>query len=165
MKNKIGFVLIFLSILIVIIKYNFEYKINNYQNKIINNIHDNYNYIEYKGYIKIDKYNINKIIKKGTTNEILDKNYVGMMDINKENLIVLAGHNTNNVFHKIHYLKENDLIEIYLDKKEIYKVKTIKEINVDDYEILNKKYKNKTLILMTCTNKQNKRLIVISEKA
>lgn len=165
MKNKIGFVLIFLSILIVIIKYNFEYKINNYQNKIINNIHDNYNYIEYKGYIKIDKYNINKIIKKGTTNEILDKNYVGMMDINKKNLIVLAGHNTNNVFHKIHYLKENDLIEIYLDKKEIYKVKTIKEINVDDYEILNKKYKNKTLILMTCTNKQNKRLIVTSEKA
>lgn len=164
MKNKIGFVLIFLSILIVIIKYNFEYKINNYQNKIINNIHDNYNYIEYKGYIKIDKYNINKIIKKGTTNEILDKNYVGMMDINKKNLIVLAGHNTNNVFHKIYYLKKNDLIEIYLDKKEIYKVKTIKEINVDDYEILNKKYKNKTLILMTCTNKQNKRLIVISEK-
>ena len=85
MKNKIGFVLIFLSILIVIIKYNFEYKINNYQNKIINNIHD--------------------------------KNYVGMMDINKKNLIVLAGHNTNNVFHKIYYLKKNDLIEIYLDKK------------------------------------------------
>ncbi len=165
MKNKLGFLLIILSIILIISKYKKDNINTIYQNKIISNIYDNHNiYKEYKGYIKIPKYNIKKVIKKGTSDKILDQNYVGIMNINKPNLIILAGHNTNSVFKKIHYMKKNDLIELYLEEKEIYIVEETKEIRIDDYKILNDSYNTKTLILITCTNNRNKRFIVIAKK-
>ena len=86
------------------------------------------------------------------------------MNIKNDNLLVLAGHNINLVFHKIHYLKKDDLINLYLKEKEEYKVIKTLEINIDDNSILYKKYKNKTLILITCTKDSNKRFIVIAKK-
>lgn len=94
---------------------------------------------------------------------MLDNNYVGMMNA-KDNLILLAGHNIKLVFKNIHYMKKDDLINLYLENKSIYKVIKTKEIMINDYSILNNNYKEKTLILMTCTNDSNKRFIVIAER-
>lgn len=160
MKNK-GLILIILGVIIFNTKLYLENNNIKYHNKIINKIKDNHNTYNYYGYIEIPKYNIKRLIKEGTTNQILDNNYVGKMNIDTPNLVLLAGHNINLVFHKIHYLKENDLV--YLNNEK-YKVISYKEIDVNDYSILNDFYNEKTLILMTCTKNQNKRYIVICKE-
>lgn len=162
--KKLGIFLLIISFLLLNLKKEIEKDNINYHNEIIEKIYDNHNYKDYLGYIEIPKYNIKRIIKEGVSNEILDNNYVGLMNIKNDNLLVLAGHNINLVFHKIHYLKKGDLINLYLNKKEEYKVIETLEINIDDNSILYKKYKNKTLILITCTKDSNKRFIVIAKK-
>lgn len=159
MKNR-GLILIILSLLLFNTKLYLEHNDINYHNKVINKIKDNHNYKEYYSYIEIPKYNIKRLIKEEVSADILDNNYVGKMNIDTPNLIILAGHNINLVFHKIHYLKENDLV-YFNDKK--YIVISYKEIDVNDYSILDNKYDIETLILMTCTKDQNKRYIVICE--
>lgn len=159
MKNKIAIKIIMISILLYLIKNIIIINNISYQNQIIRN-YDNHNK-KYYGYIYIPKYNIKRLIKKGTDNKILDKYYVGKMEIHKDNLIILAGHNVNSVFHKIHYLKKGDLV--YL-KNEEYRVDSYKEININDYSILNKTYNKKTLILITCTKNVLKRYVVICKK-
>lgn len=163
MKVKIGIVLIIISFFLVFFKIKKDNNSIKFHNKIISNIYDNHiEYKEYLGYIEIPKYNIKRLIKKGMNSEILNNNYIGFKIIN-DNLILLAGHNINLVFHKIHYLRINDLIYLNLDKMTTYKVVKKYEIRVDDYSVLNKNYNNKTMILMTCTKDKNKRLIVIAE--
>lgn len=142
--------LILLLIPLIFIKPN-KYKNLYIQNRILDS-HKEVNYIY------IPRFNIKRVIINNTDNKTLDNYYVGKMNINVDNLTILAGHNINSVFHKIHYLNVNDVV--YL-KEEKYKVIDHKEIKVDDYSILNTKYECPTLILMTCTNDKNKRYIVI----
>ena len=161
MKNKLLYILIFILLIILVTK---EYKkINSikYQNKIIQT-YDNYKNI-YEGYIEIPKYNIKRLIKNGTSNKILDNNYVGIMKQNN-NLTILVGHNINLVFHKIHYLKKGDIIYLYQTYKEKYKVINMKEVNENDSSDLYKNYNDKTLILITCTKDKNKRYMVIAKQ-
>ena len=108
-------------------------------------------------YIYIPKFNIKRVIINNTDSKTLDNYYVGKMNININNLTILAGHNINQVFHKIHYLNIKDIAYINNTK---YKVISYKEINVNDYSILNTKYDCPTIILMTCTTNKNKRYIV-----
>ena len=160
MRNK-ALILIILSILIFNINMIKTKENIIYHNKIIAKIKDSHKIDkEYYGYIEIPKYNIRRLIKNGTENNILDKYYVGKFNINKNNLIVLAGHNVNIVFHKIHYLKENDLIYINNNKYIVY---DYKEININDYSYINKIYDKKTIMLITCTKDKNKRYIVLAQ--
>ncbi|MBE6159963.1 MAG: sortase [Lactobacillales bacterium] len=162
--KKLGIFLIIVSILLFLIKREIENYDINYHNKVISKIYDNYNINkEYLGYIEIPKYNIKRLIKKGVSSEVLDKNYVGMMDT-KDNLILLAGHNIKLVFRNIHYMKKDDLINLYLENKTAYKVIETKKIMINDYSILNNEYKEETLILMTCTHDSNKRFVVIAKR-
>lgn len=167
MKNKvIGIILILISICIIIIKNINEYNNTLYQNKIISKIKDSHNInSEYIGYIEIPKYKVKRLIKEGTNNNILDHYFVGKMNIKNNNLTILAGHDINLVFHKLHYLNKDDII--YLNDFKYLKIyKVIKKIKVDinDYTYLYKTYNKDTLLLITCTNKSDKRLIVILEK-
>lgn len=161
--KKLGIFLLILSFILLGTKKEIEKNNINYQNKIIKKIYDNKNYSnEYLGYIEIPKYNIKRVIKNGVTKDVLDKNYVGLMN-ESNNLIILAGHNINLVFHKIHYLKKDDLIYLKMNKKNTYKVVETKEISIEDKSIIYKKYNTKTLILITCTKNPNKRFIVRGE--
>lgn len=162
MKSKIGFILFVIGLLLIGIK-NIKESLNiEYQNRIISNTYDSHKN-EYISYIEIPKYNIKRLIKDNVSDNTLDKYYVGIMNVENDNLLVLAGHNVNIVFHKIHYLKSGDLVYIYLDKRKVYKVVETKEISVNDYTYLYKKYDKKTLMLITCTRDKNKRFIVICE--
>jgi len=127
-----------------------KYKKLYIQNKIL----DSHKEVDY---IYIPKFNIKRVILNDTSNKTLDNYYVGRMNLNISNLQILAGHNINSVFHKIHYLNINDIVYV---NDTIYKVISYKEIRVNDYTILNTKYNCPTLILMTCTTNQNKRYIV-----
>lgn len=158
MKNKYGILIILFGLLLY---FNKEVYIKNnmiYQNKIINEIKDNHIETDIE-YIEIPKYNIKRIIKDSVKKDVLDNYYVGYMNIDNPNLKVIAGHDVNLVFHKIHYLKENDLIYLNQDK---YKVIEYKEIDINDYSYLYKKYDKKTIMLITCTKDKNKRYIVLA---
>ena len=117
----------------------------------------------YEGFIYIPKFNYKNIIKKD--NNALDENYILMPKFSDnigENIIVLAGHNNKYVFNKIYYLNKGDEIVISdfsIDYR--YVVMNTKYIKVDDYDFLKN---NNSLILMTCTDNNQERFIVIAKR-
>ena len=123
----------------------------------------------YLGYIEFSNYGVKRLITTGTSNNILDQSLVGTLSISA-NLddefgnIILAGHNTSNVFQKLHYMKIGDQIKIVTHKKTYYYSITNKHI-VDDNDMSYFKSINdkKQLTLITCNNDGKKRLIVIAE--
>ena len=110
----------------------------------------NNNYI---GYIKIDKYNINKFIMLGTSDNILNKNVVGLYkdlkDLDsKTGITLLAGHNNIYVFKNLNKLKIGD--EVIIVSKKI--------IKKDDYSIF-EGGDERVIILLTCVS-DDLRLVV-----
>lgn len=94
----------------------------------------NNNYI---GYIKIDKYNINKFIMLGTSDNILNKNVVGLYkdlkDLDsKTGITLLAGHNNIYVFKNLNKLKIGDEVIIgsnfYTYKYKVVSKKKLKKM-------------------------------------
>ena len=119
---------------------------------------------DYLGYLYIPKYNIERVIKKGTSSDVLDSGFVGMhrlsgcLDCN--DLIILAGHNILNVFSKLHYIDIGDIVNInsYSSSRKfiVYDKKTVNEYDFS-YLVNNR---NNELLLITCTKNKGKRLLV-----
>ncbi len=106
------------------------------------------------------------LIEKNTSKDILDQNYAGIWNQNKNleeiNNIVLAGHNIKSVFRILHELDENDEIKLY-HKNYIWTYKVIsKEIIRDDNFSYFEETNEKRLTLITCTKDKKKRLIVVA---
>lgn len=132
-------------------------------NEKIDNIINNKKEKElYEGFIYIPKFDYKSLIKSDES--ALDENLVLLPKFSDnigENNIILAGHNNKYVFNKIYYLNEGD--EIILSDFSIdyrYVVKETKYIKVDDYESL---YNDNSLTLITCTNDNQERYIVIAK--
>ena len=117
----------------------------------------------YKGYIYIPKFDYKNVIKKDSS--ALDENLVLMTNFSDEigeSSIVLAGHNNRYVFNKLYYLNIGDEIIISNESKDYkYTVNKTKYIKVDDYNSLNNK---DSLTLITCTNNNQERYIVIAKR-
>ena len=77
--------------------------------------------------------------------------------------IILAGHNKKDIFSCLHKISINDSIKIITNKVS-YNFKVIKKVIIDDtdYSYFNNK-NEKILTLITCTNNNRKRLLVISK--
>ena len=123
----------------------------------------------YDGYIYIPKLNYKNVISKGDEKEILDKNIVLMISnkevINKEyGNIILAGHNNKYVFSNIYDLSINDEI-IISDFTNTYSFTVYKMdyVNIKNKEVLDNVYDKKILTLITCTNNNQIRYIVLSK--
>lgn len=122
----------------------------------------------YLGIIEIKSVNIKNIIKKGTTKEILDNWYVGLLEPQEElqskQNIILAGHNISQVFQRLHKLKINDEITLITkDQKTKYQVTKIITVEPYNTECL-KTNESNMLILITCTEQDKKRLIIYAKK-
>ena len=79
-----------------------------------------------------------------------------------DNSVVLAGHNNKYVFNKIYYLDIGDEIILSDSSKDYrYIVYKKKYISIDDYDALNNP---NSLTLITCTNNNQERYIVIAKK-
>ena len=79
-----------------------------------------------------------------------------------ESNIILAGHNNKYVFNKIYYLEKGDEIiisDFSIDYR--YVVSNTKYIAVDNYDALNNE---DSLTLITCTNNNQERYIVIAKR-
>lgn len=158
--------IIMISISIIILFYNNK-QINDMNNTIDEILEDKKINAKYDGYIYIPSLYYRQLIKKGEYNNILNNNLVLMISdkkvINKEyGNIILAGHNNKYVFNILYKLKENDEI-IISDFKNTYSytVYKIMTVNIKDTYILDNVYDDKILTLITCTNNNQKRFVVI----
>lgn len=156
---------LFCALLIPCIHIYRTWKDNEKHHRIIvkNKVKDQ-NYTEIP-YIDIPRYQIHRIIKESTDPKILGQNYVGIWnvekDVRKTKNIVLAGHNVKNVFAKLHQIqKEDEIIIHYKDQIYTYKVLEKKIIDVTEMHYL-QETKDKRVTLITCTNDDQKRLLVI----
>ena len=163
MLKRISSIIIIVLILLIFIPITKEIKINNKIEKVIK-----YKDIQfdYDGFLYIPKLNYKNLIKKGDK-EVLDNNLISLnvngSNINSNKNIILAGHNNKYVFHILYYLSLNDELIISDFKIDnMYIVKEIKYINAYDYSIFEEK--DNTLTLITCTNDNQKRLVVIAIK-
>lgn len=121
-------------------------------------------YDDYLGYVYIPKFNVKRLIKSGTSDNVLNGNYVGMHrlsgSLDGDDLIILAGHNISNVFGKLHSINVDDLI--YVNTREfsrkfiVYDEKVVSEYDISFLED-NRKGE---LLLITCTKNKGERLIV-----
>lgn len=118
----------------------------------------------YLGYIYIPRFNIKRIIKFGTDDDVLNAGYVGMHKLSgaldNDDLIILAGHNISNVFSKLHSISIGDFI--YINTKKIsrkfvvYDKQVVSEYDINYLE----NNRNKELLLITCTKVSGERLLV-----
>ncbi|MDD3341473.1 MAG: sortase [Bacilli bacterium] len=126
----------------------------------------NQNYTEIP-YLEIPALQISRVIKDSVDPSILDQRYVGIWNQNKnlkiDHHIVLAGHNVKDVFGKIKNLQKKDKIILhYKDVIYEYEVTNKKIISVQDLSYLEETKENK-ITLLTCTNDDQKRQIVIGK--
>jgi LPXTG-site transpeptidase (sortase) family protein len=116
------------------------------------------------GYLYIPRFEIKRIIKKGTGNDVLDSGFVGMHrlsgSLESNDLIILAGHNISNVFSKLHYIDIGDIVNInsysLLRRFIVYDKKIVNEYDFS-YLVNNR---NNELLLITCTKNKGERLLV-----
>ena len=159
--KRISFVLIFISCFIILFINSYQQYDIFVQNKIIDNAFNSFD-----GYIFIPRFNIKRIIKYGTDSSVLDSNYVGMHELSGEldgvNLIILAGHNTDNVFGRLHHINIDDVIYIkgdtYDRKFTVYDKRV-----VDEYDFSYFKNRHNELMLITCDKKGYRLLVFLRE--
>ena len=117
----------------------------------------------YEGYLYIPRFNYENLIKKDS--EALDNNLIELLSFSDEiggNNVILAGHNNRYVFSILYDLKlEDELIVSNFSIDYRYVVKEIKYIKVDDYSIFNN---DNSLILITCTNDNQKRYVIVAKR-
>ncbi len=129
------------------------------------NLTDNTNY-PIIGKIEIPSININYPIFSKTNDELLKLGICRVYgpSINNMGNLCLAGHNYENnlFFSNIHLLKDNDEIILY-DSFNLYvkySVYSIFEVEVNNTSILSQNNSSRELTLITCNNKNKKRIIV-----
>lgn len=149
---------------IILLSYQFYSVV--VQNDIIDSSFRNGDFFDYLGYIEIPKFNIRRLIKDGTDNDVLDSLFVGLFElshsIDSSDLIILAGHNVSNVFSCLHDLISDDYIYIGykggVKKFIVYDKKVVSEY--DDSYFYNRKNE---LLLITCDKKGYRLLVFLKE--
>ena len=117
----------------------------------------------YEGYLYIPRFKYKNLIKMG--DNVLDENLIEMLSFSDKiggSNIILAGHNNNYVFSNLYDLdigNEIILSDFNLDYR--YIVKELKYIKVNDYSIFDNK---DSITLITCTNNNQKRYVVIAKR-
>ena len=135
----------------------------NYKERIDNALNIKKGKNIYEGYLYIPRFNYKNLIKIG--DNVLDENLIEMLSFSDkigESNIILAGHNNNYVFGNLYDLdigNEIILSDFNLDYR--YIVKELKYVKVNDYSI----FENKdSITLITCTNNNQKRYVVIAKR-
>jgi LPXTG-site transpeptidase (sortase) family protein len=158
MLKRIIKILLVLSLFILFIPTYNKYKIEKRVDEILLSKENSI----YEGYIYIPKFNYKNVIKKG--DKAINENLVSMHNLSDpigSDNIILSGHNNKYVFHKLYKLDIGDEIIIGDFKKDYrYTVDNIKVVNIDDSYVFNKE----GLKLITCTNDNQKRLVVFCTK-
>lgn len=183
-KSSICFIIIFILciFLLIIILYKYLYFLhisnNNYKfseslsdvlriQSIYDQTHNNPNSIyPIIGYIEISKINLNYPIFSYTNDDLLKIGICKVYgpQINTIGNLCLAGHNFDNdkLFSNLNKLFINDTISIYdnFDNSIVYKIYKKFEVSQNDTSILEQTTELKEITLITCNNKNKKRLVI-----
>lgn len=112
--------------------------------------------------LEIPEWDFERLVKEGSVNQI-DNSFATMIGSNKSN-IVIAGHDIPIVFHdlqritigmKVYLKKGNKMIEYIVVRKETVKPTEVQYLEETEEE---------RLTLITCTDYNQKRLIIICKK-
>ena len=165
-----------LSIVILIVEFSIlEYlEIKKYfdikkQTEIINRSYYSGEVNVYDGlyYIIIPSLNIKRIIKDNANQTTLDQYYVGLFKGNIDDEfgnVVLAGHNVKQVFNGLHRIEIGTKIILKSKKLETFIVDNKYETLKSDHNVLKTVTNIKQLTLITCSKKDDYRLIVTAKK-
>ena len=178
LKRTIGLSLVTIALIIVIINNsslkkdlkNHNQQITNFKQETTRDKEKEKTLIpnDYLGYLEIPKYNIKRLIKQGTTTNIINQNIIGLYNNNvslesESGQIILAGHNNKYVFKNLSKVKINDEIIITTPNNYYkYVVKNLHIINASDYTHFKINSKIKELILVTCIKDKHHRLLIIA---
>lgn len=161
MLKKLSKLIFFFLFMLIPFSYN-SYTNNKLDNIIENKIKKK----EYDGYIYFKKFDKKIIIQKGEVDKVLKNNNIAIINngsfiSDKVGNIVLAGHNTKDVFSILYKLKYDDeiIINNYYENY-VFIVYEIKTINIEDTYILDNIENDKIVTLITCTYDNQKRFIV-----
>ena len=131
------------------------------QNRIIDSVF-NYDGTSYDGYIYIPRFNVRRLIKKGTDSSILDDLYVGIHDLScdimSDCLVILAGHNVKSVFSSLHDISIDDEVFICSFVTRRFVVYDKKIVSENDFSYFYDRPNE--LLLITCTDNDGYRLLV-----
>lgn len=155
MVKRIFIILGVLIISILFIKDIIDIK----QNDIVFYNYINNGNIEDMRYIEIKRLGIKNIIEY-SSKENLDRGYV-VINKDKKNNTILAGHAKPSVFEKLYFIKKGDNVLLYLDGLNKYVVDYKFIVGVNEFSGFS--FADKTL-LITCTPGNKKRLIVVLKK-
>lgn len=180
MKNKKIIIISAVTIMIISagLLYFYQYRSNEKAKKdemnneielVESEIEDETNQNELKdgtlGILKIEKINMKGLVKEGSTSDIL-QNYIGHIENTPkyDGNICLAAHNRGNTysyFAKLNQLSEGDEIKYQTIFGESYfSVNQIKEINENDWSMLEDSDENKLTLITCIKNKSSSRLCV-----
>lgn len=164
----------FLALLILISSGIYYYQ---FTNKEIKKTKENQKIIEQyhkKGRVSADVLGIitlcktrkSSVIKRGNVDDIISKNQVASLNqqLNVKEDIYLAGHSIPSVFGDLHqYQVGNQLLLTIHHKKYYYDIYKIEKILIDDFTPFLQIKQYPRLLLMTCTNDSNVRLLVYAK--
>lgn len=108
---------------------------------------------------KIPDWNFERLVKRGTVYKI-DPYFATLLEGNQNNIII-AGHNIDTVFHDLHDLSLGMKVQLF--KNEIHTDYQVTDIIIAELEEVQylEETKQKQLTLITCTQNDQKRLIII----
>ncbi|MDO5708333.1 MAG: class D sortase [Andreesenia angusta] len=144
-----------------------EYKEEPEENKRLVNLNEEGEEI---AIIEVPSIDLKSVITQGTSNQNL-RYYLGhFMNTRmpgEPGNFCIAGHNSNlynEILNNIHLVKESDLIKITTKDEEYnYYVKEKRIVEPNDVSVLEDDGDRKLMTIVTCTDKGNKRLVVIAE--
>lgn len=157
--------LIFIFLIFNLINFNdSDYAI--YKENVENIIANKIKMKNYEGHLYIPKFEYKSLIKTGEDKEVLDSNNILFLENGSKiedefGNIVLAGHNNKYVFSILYKLDINDEIIIYEgDYEYVFEIYEKYTIEITDTYILDNVYDRKIVTLITCTNNNQKRLVL-----
>lgn len=165
MALKNLFRLVFIFLIFNLSNFNdSDYVIN--KEKVEDIITDKIKMKNYEAYLYIPKFEYKGLIKTGESKKVLDSNNILLLEngskIDDEfGNLVLAGHNNRYVFSNLYKLDINDKVIIYEENyKYIFEIYEKYIVEITDTYILDNVYDRKIVTLITCTNNNQKRLVL-----
>lgn len=118
------------------------------------------------GTIELVRTHKKSIIKKGSIEEIIAQNQVVSLNqtLDVTSTIYLAGHSVPSVFNDLHQSQIGDTILLIIQNRQYhYLIQDKKRVRTDDFSpLINRKEEN-YLVLITCTNHPQIRLLVFAK--
>lgn len=118
------------------------------------------------GMIELVRTNKKSMIKKGNIEEIIAQNQVVSLNqtLDISNTIYLAGHSVPSVFNDLHQSQIGDSIILTIkNKKYHYLIQDKKKVHTNDFSPFIDTNQNDHLVLITCTNNSQIRLLVFAK--